>query len=415
MHSKDLLQEIRSKFCHIDTCPFSGKRIFFENAGGSLTLKTVAKRSGDLAAIPDNQGRVNMGSQGVMDLIKKSKEDTLDFFNTEKGSILVGESGTELIFRLIRTAILASNKGTVIGSTLEHPASRSAATKWATYSSKQLIHVPHCQESGSVKVDQYLAKVTPDVGVATIIHTSPVTGIGVEIKKLAQGIKSISPDCFIIVDGIQHAPHGAINICDYPIDGYVISPYKVFSRHGYGLAWISDRLRSLPHENLLKGPEDNWDLGTRDVGSYATFSEVVNYFEWLGSRVSNASTRREKFAQASKFIMHQEQKLVKTMLFGKDNVKGLSHYPNIEIIGGLQNRLREGLVSFSFPQVTSDFLVKELNARGLRTHVRKSDHYSANILEPLGLESCVRVSMCHYNSEDEVIHFLTSMSEIIHQ
>ncbi len=103
------------------------------------------------------------------------------------------------------------------------------------------------------------------------------------------------------------------------------------------------------------------------------------------------------------------------MLFGKDNVKGLSHYPNIEIIGGLQNRLREGLVSFSFPQVTSDFLVKELNARGLRTHVRKSDHYSANILEPLGLESCVRVSMCHYNSEDEVIHFLTSMSEIIHQ
>ena len=51
MYQKDLLQEIRNKFCHIDTCPFSGKRIFFENAGGSLTLKSVAKRSGELAAM----------------------------------------------------------------------------------------------------------------------------------------------------------------------------------------------------------------------------------------------------------------------------------------------------------------------------------------------------------------------------
>ena len=415
MYPKDLLEEIRKKFCHVDSCPFSGERIFFENAGGSLTLKSVAKRSGDLAAIPDNQGRDNRGSQGVMDLIKKSKADALEFFDTEKGSILIGESGTELLFRLIRSAILASDKGTVVGSTLEHPASRSASTKWAAHASKELRLVQHCKESGSVKIDQYLSKITQDVGVATIVHTSPVTGIGVEIKELTQGIKSISPDCFIIVDGIQHAPHGDINIRDYPIDGYVISPYKVFSRHGYGLAWISDRLRNLPHENLMKGPKENWDLGTRDVGSYATFSDVVNYFEWLGSRVSNASTRREKFAHASKFIKLQEQKLVKTMLYGKDNVKGLSDYPKIKIIGGLENELREGLVSFSFPEFTSDVLVKELNSRGIRTHVRKSDHYSANILEPLGLESCVRVSMCHYNSEDEVIHFLTSMSEIMHQ
>ena len=415
MQEEDILKEIRNKFCHVNACPFSGKRIFFENAGGSLTLKSVAKRSGELAAIPDNQGRDNSGSKGVMDFIRKSKTDALEFFNTEKGSIIIGESGTELLFRLIRAVILDSDKGTVVGSTLEHPASRSATTKWSAHSSKHLILVPHCQETGSVKIDQYLDRITPDVGVATIVHTSPVTGIGVKIKELTQGIKRISPDCFIIVDGIQHAPHGDINISDYPIDGYVISPYKVFSRHGYGLAWISDRLRSLPHENLMKGPEENWDLGTRDAGSYATFSDVVDYFEWLGSRVSNASTRREKLFNASKFIKHQEQELVKIMLYGKDNVKGLSHYPHINVIGGCKNELREGLVSFAFPQVPSDVLVKELNLRGVRTHVRKSDHYSENILDPLNLESCVRVSMCHYNSEEEVIHFLTSMNEIMHQ
>ena len=33
-----------------------------------------------------------------------------------------------------------------------------------------------------------------------------------------------------------------------------------------------------------------------------------------------------------------------------------------------------------------------LNERGIRTHTRKDDHYSGNVLHPLGLASCVRVS-----------------------
>ena len=42
----------------------------------------------------------------------------------------------------------------------------------------------------------------------------------------------------------------------------------------------------------------------------------------------------------------------------------------------------------------------------------KPDHYSGNILNPLGLDGCVRVSMCHYNSRHEIAQFLTAMKEI---
>ena len=41
-----------------------------------------------------------------------------------------------LLFRLIRTAILSSGKGSVVGSNLEHPASRSATAKWSKIASK---------------------------------------------------------------------------------------------------------------------------------------------------------------------------------------------------------------------------------------------------------------------------------------
>ena len=40
-----LIDEIRDRFAHVETCPYQGKRVFFENAGGALTLKSVVDRS----------------------------------------------------------------------------------------------------------------------------------------------------------------------------------------------------------------------------------------------------------------------------------------------------------------------------------------------------------------------------------
>ena len=283
---ENILELIREKFFHVNECPFSGERIFFENAGGSLTLKSVVETSNKFAAIPDNQGRDNPASKAIMEAINRAKNEAMEFFNVTSGRLVVGESGTELLFRLIRTAIMGSDKGEILGSTLEHPATRSASIKWSGKFFKSLKLIPHCSITGSIDEDRFLSAITSSVKVVTIVHTSPVTGIGVDLAKITKEVRGRSPEAYIIVDGIQHAPHGDINIGNYDIDGYVISPYKVFSRHGYGLAWISERLAGLPHDALVGGPELNWDLGTRDAASYATFSDVMNYFSWLGSNFS---------------------------------------------------------------------------------------------------------------------------------
>jgi len=47
-------------------------------------------------------------------------------------------------------------------------------------------------------------------------------------------------------------------------------------------------------------------------------------------------------------------------------------------------------------------VVTKPNKRGIRTHTRKADHYSRNILDPIGLGSVVRVSLCHYSTQTEV-------------
>lgn len=407
-----LLDEIRSRFAHIDACPFAGPRVFFENAGGALTLKSVVATSAKFAGIPDNQGRANAGAEALVAIIKKSKTDMATFFNASNGQFFVGESGTELTYRLIRTAVMGTADGSVIGSTIEHPASRSAAQHWAIQAGKPYISVPHDDATGLVTADAYAKFITPDVKVATILHTSPVTGMAIDVSAIVSVIRAIAPECFIIVDGIQHASHGHIDIDAYDIDGYVVSPYKVFSRHGYGVAWASDRLSRLPLEALINGPSENWEMGTRDTGAYATFSDVIAYFEWLGSQVSDVTEKRARIEAAGVAIKNHEKSLTDAMLLGIGNLAGLTEMAGVTIIGGADNPAREGLVCFALDTVPALDIVDQLNQSGIRTHIRKADHYSGNVLDPLELPAAVRVSMCHYNSLTEVKAFLTTMKEI---
>ena len=409
----ELLSGIRSQFAQIDSCPVQGQRIFFENAGGALTLNSVVDCSKTYAAIPDNQGRDNPGSHELVRVINQAKADLRVFMNAPDGQFFVGESGTELIFRLVMNACLGTaSDGIVLGSTVEHPATRSACHRWAAISGKTHKLIAHDDARGLVSAEDYAKAVTPDTRVATILHTSPVTGMGMDVETISKAIRAVAPDCFIIVDGIQHAAHGLMDIAAYDIDGYVISPYKMFSRHGYGLAWISDRLTHLPHDSLVDGPAENWELGTRDTGSYATMLEVMNYLDWLGGQVAPDAKGRDRFVAAGKAIHAHEKTLTDAMIHGTGNLDGLAEMEKVHIIGGVDNPAREGLVSLYVDGLSSVDVVAKLNAQGIRTHLRKADHYSGNILNPLGLDGCVRVSMCHYNSTHEVAQFLAAMKEI---
>lgn len=412
-NSPALLDAIRGRFAHVDSCPFQGARIFFENAGGALTLNSVVETSAKFAAMPDNPGRINPAGQAMQAIIDKAKADLAVFMNAPGGQFFAGESGTELLFRLIRTACVNAPKGAkVIGSSIEHPASRSAARRWAEIAGLDYVNVPHDDATGRVTPEDYAALMTPDVAVATILHGSPVTGMAMDVAGISAAIRAVAPDCMIIVDGIQHAAHGQLDLTAYNVDGYAISPYKVFSRHGYGIAWISDRLTALPHDMLIDAPATGWEFGTRDAGSFATMSDVIDYFDWLGSEVSDSTDRRERIEAAGRAIHDYETHLTNAMINGTGNLPGLRDMDHITILAGADNPAREGLVSIVVAGHASEDVVETLNQQGIRTHTRKADHYSGNVLTPLGLTDCIRVSLCHYNTEAEVAQILAALREM---
>jgi len=91
---------------------------------------------------------------------------------------------------------------------------------------------------------------------------------------------------------------------------------------------------------------------------------------------------------------------------------GLADIDGITVVGGIDNPAREGLVCFAMQGISAPDIVSRLSETGIRAHVRKPDHYSGNILEPLNLDGCVRISFAHYNSVEEVARLLAVVNEI---
>jgi selenocysteine lyase/cysteine desulfurase len=117
---------------------------------------------------------------------------------------------------------------------------------------------------------------------------------------------------------------------------------------------------------------------------------------WLGGSFTTSDDRRIRLEAAARAIHNHEHALADAMVNGTGNLRGLKDIPGLHIIGGADNARREGVVSVWLDSRPSAEVVSYLNDRGIRTHTRKADHYSGNVLAPLGLKDCVRVSFSHW-------------------
>jgi cysteine desulfurase / selenocysteine lyase len=409
----ELLALIRSRFLHVDRCPIEDRpRIFFENGGGSLKLRRALEVAAEIAALPDQEGRDNPASRRLSALIARGREDLRLQFGSERGKVVSGETGTRLLWRFVRSVALSAPPGPFVSCTLEHPASLDSARHWAKATGREWREVPFDPVSGTVTAKDYAKAVTPDTRLATIIHTSQLTGFTLDLPAIVRAIREVAPECFVLVDGIQFAAHGAIAVEDYGADAYVFSPYKAYSRLAVGFAWMGPRLDALPHEHMGGGHGGSWELGSRDIAIYAAQSAVLDHLVWLGERVGGSGSRRARLEAAAAAMDAHERHLVALLLFGEEGLPGLAAMNSVTLVGPAALPGRQAIVSFTLEGLSSPDLVVALAGHGIRTHARTSDAYSGHILAALGVPDCLRVSMCHYNSPDEVRALLRALAQI---
>lgn len=413
--SADVMEFVREQFCYLENDKFIGKRLFFDNAGGSFRLKSVEKAFMEIDSIPDCPERSHKMALYLQDVQKKGEDDIRLILNAPKdGSIVSSLTASQAMFQMVQTVVENVRGGNIVTSVLEHPSAFDAVAYYANKKGLELRVADSNNETGGVDADEIVSLIDENTVLLSVMYASNMTGAIFNVKDIVKKARDKKPDLYIICDAVQHAPHGVIDLKETPVDGINFAPYKFFGYRGSGFAFVSERMAKLPHHKLAGKEETVWELGSPAPAQYAAITAIVDYVCTLGSKYIKSDDRRELFVEGMTRIKLQERNLLHTLLEGSDNVLGLRHIDGVKVLLDYNDLAKRDLIlAIAFKNIGYTEAVREYEKRNIIVYDRLSTSiYSKRMLDSFGLDGAVRISPLHCNNKEEMYQFLSATKEI---
>jgi len=134
---------------------------------------------------------------------------------------------------------------------------------------------------------------------------------------------------------------------------------------------------------------------------------VVDYLCWLGGRFTDSADRRARVVAAMEAVRAHMTGLLDLLLHGNDDVAGLRALEHVTVYGMGDDLARQSLlVGFNLAGIEATDGCARYRANQLRLHAPGHDPFFAAMLKQLGIDSFIRLSGSHYNSPEEIEHFL---------
>ncbi len=410
-----LQEEIRDKFFFLDQDPSHEKRIFFENAGGSLRLKKCVKAKAEYEKYPDCPERIHDTALMLKSIQAKGTEDIMKvIFGAESGVLMTELTASQTMFYMVGVISHLISGTNIVTSVLEHPSAYDAAGYYAQKTGKELRVARANQKTGGIDVEEITKLIDKDTCLLSIMYASNITGSIMDIENIVKETRKIKPDLYILVDAVQHAPHGVMDVEKLQVDGMNFAPYKAFGIRGCGFAYLSDRLARLRHRKLLDKSETVWELGTPAPANFAAAIEIVNYICWIGIHYTNSNDRRTQYVTGMEHIHLQERALLDRMLNGSENAVGLRGLDKLNLYLDYEDLTKRDLIiCMDISGLDYTQTVREYAKRGVTVYERvHTSAYSKRMLEAFGLEGAIRVSPIHCHNKKDVDDFLIITKEI---
>lgn len=408
LFSPELTELLRSQII------FDENILYFENAGGSLTLKSCCDAASELNAIPDFAGRPTPEGKWLGEEQEKGLADAMLLFGAKSGALLAELTVSKAIFTVIGTILASCPKGNVVTTELDHPASYDGCRYYGNMYGMEFRSAPIDMASGSVDVDALLKLIDKNTVLLSVIHASNITGAHVDMKRLVKEARAINPDIYIVADSTQHVPHAVMDVEELGIDATGFAPYKLLGKRGLGLAWVSERVASLPHPRFLDGAVNDWDLGGYEPAGIVGISRVVDYICQIGSYYSDSPDRRTLIVEGMKAIELHERALMYRMIHGSEKCRGVKDIPGVTLHFVEDLTRRDAILPMTFSGMDADEVMEKYFAAGIYVFNRSaSSIMSKRVLDGIGLPVIVRISPMHYHTVEEIDRFLAVTEDIV--
>ncbi len=412
---EQLSKEIKEKFYHVDFDPiYNTERVFFDNAGGALRLKSANDTFKKIDELPDCPEHSNKTAKWLAEVQEKAIEDLKIIFNVKTGSFLTSLTASMVMYDMSRAIIENIPGSNVVTTAIEHPSSFDSVSIFAKEQGKELRVAQANPVTGGVDVERIVELVDENTSVLSVIYASNMSGAVMDIETIVKQARKKKPDLYIICDAVQHMPHNAVDLEKTPVDAMNFAPYKFFGPRGFGIGYMSERAAKLTHNKLIAKPVGEWELGSPAPAHFAALTEIVEYVCWIGGKFISSANKRELYVEGMKRINLHERALMYLMLNGTDKTEGLRNIKGVKVHLDYEDlSTRDFIMAIAFDNLDYTKAVGEYEKEGIVAFERlASSLYSARMLKTLKIDGAVRVSPLHCHDKEDIEKFLIATKKL---
>lgn len=390
--------------------------VYFDNAGGSQTLKRVMDRITEYYMTSDVQlGGTYSVSTEARKRVNSGTESIAKTLNTKvPHEAVIGSSSTALIrlFSIVIGQTLETGDEIII-TNADHEANISP---WKSLADKGIIIKTweFNKESLQLELDDLKQVMTEKTKLVAFCHVSNIFGTIHPAKEFIDYIHSQNALAF--VDGVAYAPHRLPDVQALGADFYVYSIYKVFGPHIGVLYGKEEHLLRLPGINHTFIPNDDlpykFQPGGPNYELTYSLNGIVDYLTAVAQHHGmDASTPvREQMEYAYDLFDIHEEKLTQRLL---DFLKSKS---TIRLIGAntADRKVRVCTVAFVVDGVHASVIDEKVAAQNIG--IKVGNFYATGITKALDLDDkggVIRVSMAHYNTMEELERLITVLDQLL--
>lgn len=384
--------------------------VYFDNAGGSAVLKTVAERVYEYLTTTSVQtGASYAHSRRASERLAQARARFALLVGASRAEeIVIGSSTTALCQNLARALRWRLKPGDeIIVTAFDH---ESNIGPWRGLEALGFVVKVWGLDPQTCEIDLDALDrlMTSRTRLVAVTHASNILGTINPIAEIARRVHAHGAE--IVVDAVAYAPHRAIDVIALDVDYYMFSFYKTYGPHLAMMYGKYDKLieldglyhyfygRAMVPQKLEPG-NPNYELAWGAAG-------VVDYLDRLGG----GSGDRAAIERAFDDIGAQEAALSERLL------SYLRDRNDVRILGRRDSLAasRVPTISFKVEGRDSAEIVRAVDEAGIG--MRFGDFHSKRLVEALGeagSSGVLRVSMVHYNTVEEVDRLIVRLDQIL--
>ena len=365
--------------------------VYADNAATTRMSRTALDAM--LPAMEENYGNpssLHSVGQRAAELLMKSRETVARCLNCQPREIIFTSGGSEADNQaLLSAAAIGRRKGKmhIISTAFEHHAILHTLKKLEKEGFEVELLPVH--ENGMVSARQVAGAIREDTCLVTVMFANNEIGSILPIEEI--GAVCREKGVLFHTDAVQAAGHLPIDVQAQHIDMLSLSGHKFHGPKGVGALYVRG---GIPLVNVIEG-------GAQERGKRAG-TENVPGIAGMAAALEDACA-------------HMEENRVKVTALRDRLIQGLSKIPHSAVNGDLEHRL-PGNVSFCFEGIEGESLLLLLDAAGICASSGSLD--PSHVLLAIGrphevAHGSLRLSLCEWNTEEEVDHILREVPRVV--